>query len=201
MLRATGANPPDQGRNAFGDAASDTLARVADEFREFGRDVDSRLVFTPDVVQSIEREADGRDVDAIVRPRPVDRIESLLGVLTRDVNYGRFVKCIAALTGDDVRSLKLIQIDRGDGSDEEQSLILEGVESRLVDRGVDPEVIETETFVTDEQIERVMTEIDAADVVIVAEEETTLTNRHIETLAGYVFRESDVPVVFVRHED
>lgn len=191
---------PDQGRNEFEDAASDTLARVADQFREFSRDVESRLVFTPDLVQSVEREADGRNVDAIVRPRPVDRIESLLGVLTRDVNYGRFVKSISALTGEEVRSLKLIQIDDGNANREEQSLILEGLQSRLVDRGVDPDVVEIESVVTDEQSERVMTEIDAVDVAIVAEKETTLTDRHVETLAEYVFRESDTPVVFVRLE-
>jgi nucleotide-binding universal stress UspA family protein len=189
---------PEQGRNEFEDEASETLADVAAEFREFSRDVETRLVFTPDVVQSIEREAEDRNVDAIVRPRPVDRIESLLGVLTREVNYGGVVKCISAMTGEDVQSLKLIQIDAEDGHDEEQSLILEGVESRLVDRGVAPEVIETESIVTDEQTDRVMSEIDAVDLVIVAEEEPTLTGRHVGTIAEYVFREADVPVVFVR---
>lgn len=189
---------PEQARDQFGDAASETLEDVADEFREFSSDIESSLVFTHDIVHTVERVADERDVDAIVRPREVARIRSVLAVVTRTIDYDRFVKCVSSLTAHDIERLKVVQVGSEGEDPDEQDLMLDGIASRLTERGVAEEIIETESLATANQTDEVIAMAEGFDVVIVAERKPTLTGRLAGTIAERVFRESSAPVVLVR---
>lgn len=189
---------PEQAREQFGDDARESLDEVAGEFREFTADVESSLVFTRDMVQSVERVSSELEVDAIVEPRQVAPIRSVLAVVTRAIDYERFVKSVAALVSEEIERLRIVQVG-GQGEDpQEQDLMLDGLEARLSDRGIDPEVIETEALKTSDPTGDILSSAEEFDIVIIAEREPTLTGRLAGTIAESVYRDCDAPVVLVR---
>lgn len=189
---------PEQARDQLGEGADATFENIVDEFRTFSADVESSLVFTHDFAQTVERVADELDVDAVVRPREVAAIRSVLAVVTRAIDYDRFVKCVSALAESDIDRLKVVQVGGEDEDTAEQDLMLDGIASRLTERGVAGEVIETESLATADQTDEILGLAAAFDVVIVAEREPTLTGRLAGTIAERVVRDSSVPVVLVR---
>lgn len=189
---------PEQARDEFGDEASEQLDAIADEFREFSADVDSSLVFTRDMVQSIDRVASDLDVDAIVEPREVAPIRSLLAVVTRAIDYERFVKTVSALATDEIDRLNIVQVGAKGEDPQEQDLMLDGLRARLTDRGVGDEVIETDSMTTSDPTGEILSMAENFDIVIIAEREPTLTERLAGTIAQGVYQNCDIPVILVR---
>ncbi|MFB6311318.1 MAG: universal stress protein, partial [Salinirussus sp.] len=74
--------PPDQARIQFEEAAQAKLDDLAGHIREAGGDAETRLVFTNDEEQTIDRVANEAGARVILIPNPATDVDSLLIPIT-----------------------------------------------------------------------------------------------------------------------
>lgn len=184
---------PEQARDQFEDDAKQALQTVVAAFEDEGAEVESTLVFTHDVVETIDRMEKESAVDLVIMPAEVDKIANLLAVVTEDVHLDRLQRCISALLEGNPVPVTLLHVAReqADQSEkEEKSLVLDGLKERLIEDGIDAERIDTRSLEHDEPQEKIIEISRKYDVVIMDENETDMRDQ--------LLREAPSPVIVVR---
>lgn len=182
----------EQARDQFEEEASEQLAQLADSFSQTGSQVETKLVFTHSYVDTVERLEEELDIDVTIVPKPVERISSLLAVVTDDMELDRMRKCIEALLEDSVVPVTLLHVapaEDDEADKEEKSFVLDGVKQRLVEGGIDEERIETRSLDDPDPEERIVEISRDFDVVIMAETEDDIRDQ--------LLREAPSPVIVV----
>lgn len=189
---------PEQAHDAFDEESQEALDEVIETFERTGSPVDSKIVYTSDVPETARQYADALEVDALLYDQPVERVERVLAVGTESIDFDRFVTCLTSLGQTPLAKLKLLQIGSDDDDLDEQNLVLEGIERRLVDRGVAEDIVATETIVPADQTEEVFDQARGFDLVVIADRRPTLGDRIAGTLAERVRDQTERPVLLVR---
>ena len=141
--------PPSQMRQQFEDRAEKTLSTFVQEFDEVDGLVETRLIFTHDADQSIDRVADELSATAIAHINPLGPVESILVAIDAAADPVRLATFTAALRADRDINVTRIAPDTEDGQER-----LPVTRSTLVEFGVPDASIETQrtekrSFVTD----------------------------------------------------
>jgi hypothetical protein len=178
---------PEQAREQFSEDAKGELEELTEQFREAGVDVRNELIFTPDVVQSVDRLKEQFEIDVIVTARPIEEVNNVLAVFTPDIDYDRIIDCVIDLLRHDDASTRLLYACQEEGEQEEKSVLLDGVKNRLVDGGVDEERVSTTTLVTDEPVEQTVEQARDFDVVIIDEDEEKLYDALLVRSPAHLF--------------
>lgn len=184
---------PEQAREQFGEEASEELEQVAEGFADAGAEVRTRLVFTHNIVETIDRLEDELDVDLVIVPTAVEAISSLLAVVTDQIHLERVEKAIEALLSDSVVPVTLLHVARQEDEEsekKEKSLVLDGLKQRLTEAGIDQDRIETRSLEDPEPEDRIVEVSREFDVVILDEQETSIRDR--------LLREAPSPLMVVR---
>jgi nucleotide-binding universal stress UspA family protein len=187
---------PGQARLQFEDQAQAKLDILASSFGEAGGGADTRLVFTHDEEQTIDRVADETGCNAILIPNPSADIERLLVPLRGEVDVDRITAFVAALVGDRDMDVTLFHVADGEEvTPAGQSLVDNGA-ARLRDLGVTG----VETTVTTAETPRQAIAMAAADhaAVVMGESEPSLRSFLFGEAAEQVAAQSLGPVVVVR---
>jgi nucleotide-binding universal stress UspA family protein len=187
---------PGQARLQFEDQAQEKLDLIAAAFREAGGEADTRLVFTHDEEQTIDRVADETGCTAVLIPNPSGEIERLLVPLRGEVDVDRITAFVAALIGDRDIGVTLFHVAEDDEvTPEGQSLVDDGA-GRLRELGV----ADVETTVTTAETPRRAIAMAAADhdAVVMGESEPSLRSFLFGEAAEQVAAQSLGPVVVVR---
>ncbi|MFW6193754.1 MAG: universal stress protein, partial [Gemmatimonadota bacterium] len=109
---------PGQAREQLGDEAEAELQDVADSFRAAGIEVEPEVVFTPDVLETVERTAVERGCHAILLLEPAYRMERILAAVRPGPMAGRIVHLLAELLrGGDYRATLLYVAGEEDDPD------------------------------------------------------------------------------------
>lgn len=178
---------PEQARQQFSDDAREELDALAERFRETGVDVHDELVFTPDVVQSVDRLKDDHEIDVIVTARPIEDVANVLAVFTPDIDYERIIDCVIDLLRHDDATAELLYTCQEQHEEEEKAVLLDGVLNRLTDGGVDESRISTEIVVTDEPDRATVERAKDFDVVIIDENEQQLYDSLLVRAPAHLF--------------
>ncbi|MGM0558711.1 MAG: hypothetical protein ACQEVA_20160, partial [Myxococcota bacterium] len=178
---------PEQAREQFSEDAQAELEELTEQFRDNGVDVRNELVFTPDVVESVDRLKDDNEIDVIVTARPVESVENVLAVFTPDIDYDRIIDCVIDLLRHDDATTQLMYTCEEEEQQEEKSVLLDGVKSRLSDGGIEEDRISTKTLVTDEPEEKIVEEAKDFDVVIIDENEERLYDSLLTRSPSHLF--------------
>lgn len=109
--------PPSQMRQQYESKAEKTLSTFAQEFEDVDGTVETRLIFTHNADQSIERVADDVSATAIVHINPVGPVTSLLVALDAVADPARLAPFTAALCGGRDIAVTLIAPDSEDGNE------------------------------------------------------------------------------------
>ncbi|MGK7313633.1 MAG: universal stress protein [Candidatus Longimicrobiales bacterium M2_2A_002] len=159
-------------------------------------DVETDLVFTGDLVQTIDRVAHERDTDAILSLRPVKVIGSIL-VALKDARQADeaagYAARIAGATGAEVTVMH-------PPADDESGILADALRLRFQRAGVEPErtTLEPSDDVEGSVADRILDAAADVDLIILGE---TSPGEAEETFGGVnetVTREADVPVLIVR---
>lgn len=114
-LLGTYSVPEQTAREQHGEKASSALDEVADAFRATGVEVETEFVFTPNVLDAVERTAVDRGCHAILLLEPVYRMERILAALRPDPLATRIARLLAdLLRGTDLRATLLHVIGEDD---------------------------------------------------------------------------------------
>jgi nucleotide-binding universal stress UspA family protein len=156
--------PPGQARMSFEARAEEKLEDVADLFRDAGVDVVTRLVFTQDEKQTLERVADEEGCDVVVHVNPAPAVEDVLVPLFGDANAERVAEFLADLPAADVR-FHFLDLRRG----EEDASRIEAARTRLRELDVDYHRVTGESVQSSTPVDAILTHSEGYDAVVMAE--------------------------------
>jgi nucleotide-binding universal stress UspA family protein len=190
--------PPGQARLQFEDTAQSKLDELASAFEAAGGDVETRLVFTHDEEQTIDRIADETGCEVILLPNPAPDIERLLVPLRGAVDVQRVATFVAALIGDRDISATLFHVaDNDEATDAGRSMLDEAV-AVLRDRGVSEDRVTTEVVVSESPIQTIATAATDHHAVVMGEDAPSLRSLVFGEVSEQVAAQSLGPVFVVR---
>jgi len=189
---------PGQARLQFEDRAQAKLDAVARLFREAGGDSDTRLVFTQDREESIDRVAKETGCDVVLHPNPTGDVERLLVSVGPDTDADRLVAFVGTLVGDRDLAVTLLRVvdDEAKTASARDRLTEAATELRATGVAVEESVVVAEAAVgaiTDAAVDH--------DAVVMGESGPSLRSFVFGETAERVADGSVGPVFVVRRPD
>lgn len=185
--------PPDQAREQYEERAVSALEDLAEEFRAAGGDADSRLVFTRDRDQSVDRIADEVDADAYAITGATGDVDSLLVPVSGDVAVERIVDFVAEIVGDRTIEVTLFLASEADDASDH----LASAAERLRGAGVDTA---TELVASDRPFEALVEAVPGHDAIVIGEAAPSLSSFLLGDEAERLASASVGPVLVVRND-
>jgi len=165
----------EQAREQFGETAMSKLDEFAARLAAAGVDVETRLVFTHDRETTVDRLIYEHDCLAVLVPNSTERVESVLVALRGTVGVGRNTRLVAGLFADAGVAVTLYHaLGEGESRDDGDAF-LNGVRSDLVERGVDPDRIETAVEEGGVPIDAIASRAESHDAVVMGETDPSVT--------------------------
>jgi nucleotide-binding universal stress UspA family protein len=160
--------PADQAREQFEERAVSALDDLAQEFREAGGDAESRLVFTHDREQTVNRVADDVDARAYAITGATGDVGRLLVPLAGDVAVDRVLDFVTELVGDRDITVTLFLASEADGAE----ALLDEAADRLGEAGI---TTETDLVVSDRPFEALVEAVPGHDAIVIGEKAPSLS--------------------------
>ncbi len=165
---------PGQARMQFEDRAQAKLDELAAAFGEAGGPVDTRLVFTHDEEQTVDRVAEETNSSVVLASNPTGQVERVLVPLGGAVDVERIGAFLAALlAGTDV-AVTLFHVAPDEASVADGEAILDGAAEALVAGGVAEGRIDREVAVDDRPLVAISDAATDHDVVVMSESAPSL---------------------------
>jgi nucleotide-binding universal stress UspA family protein len=187
--------PTDQGSLQFEDRARSAVEDIAQAFREAGREVETRVAFTHDRDQTVDRVAAEVGATAILLPNPAGEITDLLVAVRGAIDTGRLADLVGTLVGGET-SVTLWGLGSEGETGVEQEV--ERARERLLDRGVVASRIRTETATTGTPILDLVDRSGAFDAIVMGEGGDSLLATLLGDDAERVAEGAVSPVLVVR---
>jgi nucleotide-binding universal stress UspA family protein len=184
---------PGQARMTFEERAQAQLDDVTEALAEAGASVETRLAFTHDREQTIDRVADEHDCDAVLYLNPAMEMERLLVTLHGDVNAERIGAAVAPLVVQRAIEPTLLAVTAPGGEND----LLERARSALVGGGVDPTRIEERRVETETPVRAIADAAAEYDAVVLGERAPSLGELLFGDFEERVAAESLGPVLVV----
>jgi nucleotide-binding universal stress UspA family protein len=185
--------PADQAREQFEERAVSALEDLAQEFREAGGDAESRLVFTHDREQTVDRVADDVDARAYALTGATGDVDRLLVPIAGDVAVDRILDFVTELVGDRDITVTLFLASEADGAD----ALLEKAADRLEASGI---TAETDLVVSGQPFEALINAVPGHDAIVIGDQAPSLSTFLRGDEAERVAAASVGPVLVVRSE-
>ncbi|MFB6281298.1 MAG: universal stress protein [Haloferacaceae archaeon] len=190
--------PPGQARLQFEERAQARLDDIATAFRDAGGDAETRLVFTHDEAQTLDRVADETGCAAILVPNPAPEIGRILVPLRGEADVGRVAAFVAALIGDrDVVTTFLHVAEDEEGTAAGRSVV-DDAAARFREHGGSAGRVTTEVTVSGTPVREIAAAAADHDAVVMGEGEPSLRSFLLGDASERVAAGSLGPVVVVR---
>jgi hypothetical protein len=187
--------PTEQGHMEFEDLAEEKLDDVAGVFGEAAEELDTRLVFTHDLEQTLDRVAAETGATAYLIPNPTGPVERVLVPVHPEVDLSRLVAHVAALVaGTDVAVTVFRALEDADAA---EPLVSEALDA-LVEAGVPAERLQRAVRETETPVRTTATVAAEHDLVVMGERAPSLRTLVFGEDPEVVAELSVGPVVVVR---
>ncbi len=190
---------PEQAREQFEEEAGAALEEIADQFRSYGSEVDTHLVFTGDELDTIERISAEEDCDAILLSRPVDTLRRILVPVKGLPNAERIANFVADLVQDGTTDVTLLHV-LGEG--EEETFVRQDMLGKMAEHmsreGIEAGLVRMQLQFADDPADAIIEAAREHDVVVLGETEPSVREVIFGTVPEQITREADVPVMIVR---
>jgi len=192
--------PTEQASMQFEDRARTAIEDIATVFREAGREVETRVVFTHDRDQTVERVAEEVGATATLLPNPAGGIEEVLVPIRGAVDEERLADLVATLIGGRTGRVTLWGLAK-EGAEFDHEAAVERAKSTLLERGLPAEQITTETSVVDAPIHRIVERSGEFDVIVLGEGGPSLLGSLFGDASERIAEGSVAPVLVVRDRE
>lgn len=190
--------PPGQAQLQYEDQAQSQLDDLAAVFTDAGCRTETRLVFTHDREQTIDRIAHETESEAFLIPNPVRSIDHLLVPVRGEVNVERVARFVAKLVGDRDIKITLYHVTKDEAAVADGEAMLEAATAELTDSGIIASNITRSIEVSDQPIEAIIEQALEHDTVIMGESEPSLRSFLFGDISEQIAAESLGPVIVVR---
>lgn len=189
---------PGQARMQFEDQAQAKLDDLAAAFRKAGGPTDTRLVFTHDEEQTLNRVADEAGCDAILIPNPAPDIRRLLVPIGGEVNIARIVAFVAAVIGDRPLEVTVFHAAGSEETVETGRTRVNEAAAKLREYGLATDAVDTEVQISSTPVRAIATAAAEHDAVVMGGSEPSLRSFLFGEISEQVAARSLGPVVVVR---
>lgn len=165
----------EQAREQFGERAMTKLGEFSATLTEAGADVDTRLVFTHEKQATIDRVIYEHDCLAVLVPNGTDGPESVLVAIRGTVGLDRTARLVAGLFADTDVTVTLYHVLAADETEADAETLLEGATSKLVERGMDPDAVETVVEQPDLAVDAIARHGGVHDAIVMGETDPSVT--------------------------
>jgi len=160
--------PTEQASMQFEDRALEAVENVAETFRAAGRNVETRVAFTHDRDQTVDRVAAEVGATAVLLPNPVGEIREVVVPIRGAVDADRLADLVATLLADNAGEVTLWGIEQPLGGFDADAAV-EYVREALASRGLPADQITTEITESDSPVRSIVERSAEFDVVVMGE--------------------------------
>lgn len=193
--------PPGQARLQYEAQAQTKLDDLAATFRAAGGGVETRLVFTHDEEQTINRVADEAGCEAILLPNPTSPVERVLVPLRGEADARRIAGFVTALVGGRDIEVTLLHVAEADTQGASGQSLLDTATAVLREGGLPEDAVTQRVEVTDTPVQRIAEVATEYDTVVMGESEPSLGRFVFGDPSERVATESLGPVIVVRRAE
>ena len=192
--------PTEQASMQFEARAQAAVDDIAASFVDAGGDPETRVVFTHDREQTIERVAAEAGVTATLLPNPAGGVSEILVPLRGTIDDDRLADLVATLADETHERVTLWGLAAA-GSGFDADAAVADAADRLRKRGVTPAQITAETATTDTPIRDIVERSADADVVVMGESDEAILDALFGDDAERVAEGAVAPVLVVRNRE
>jgi nucleotide-binding universal stress UspA family protein len=192
--------PRDVAREQFEAEAQAALEAVTKPFRDRGQSVRTRLVFGRGREAAINTVMLEEDCAAELDPAPTEGIKRILVPIPAVEAFARLPEFIRILCEETTVEVTLFHVAEGEESIEEAEAIVTETRKRLIDAGLEAELVDTLTVAGeshDAEILRVAADYDA---VVMYAPEAGIRDRVFGSLPDRIANQTGDPVIVVRRD-
>lgn len=192
--------PAEQASMQFEERAQDAVETLAQTFRDAGRPVETRVVFTHDRDQTVGRVAAEVGATATLLANPCGEIEDVVVPLRGLIDVGRLADLVATLLGGRVGHVTLWGLAKSD-AEFDAAAAVERARKTLLDRGLPESQIATETSVSDAPIRDIVDRSGEFDVIVMGEGGPSLLASLLGDVTERVAEGAVAPVIVVHERE
>jgi len=192
--------PRDVAREQFEEEAQATLDEIAARFAEKGANTKTRLVFGSERGESIDRIAVEEGCAAELDPAPTEGIERILVPLPDVAEFERLPEFVRVLCEESTKEITLFHVVEGEEDKEKGEGIVKETREGLLERGFDPDEVDTLVVEGKEHDDDIIRVADDYDAVVMYEAESRRGDRIFGTLPDRIAKKTGDPVVIVRRD-
>lgn len=189
--------PAEQASMQFEERAQEAVDDIAHNFREAGRNVETRVAFTHDSDKTLDRVATEMGATAVLLPNPTGEVEKVLVPLRGAVDVDRLADLVATLLIDSDIGVTLWALTSSE-DDLEASALLDRAQATLEDRGLSMEQVDVESDEVDSPIRAIVERSGEFDVIIMGEGRQTLLTTVLGDTSERIAEGAVAPVLVVR---
>ena len=191
--------PTEQASMQFEERAQAAVDDIATAFVDAGGDPETRVVFTHDRDQTLERVAAELGATAILLPNPTRAVSEVLVPIRGAIDDNRLADLVATLADEAHERVTLWGLTDGPGGFDADTAVTDAAD-RLRGRGVAETQLTTETATTETPIRDVVERSADADVVVMGEGDKSLLDVLFGDDAERVAEGAVAPVLVVRKQ-
>ena len=192
--------PTEQASMQFEARAQAAVDDIAASFVDAGGDPETRVVFTHNREQTVERVAAEAGVTATLLPNPAGGVSEILVPLRGTIDDDRLADLVATLADETHERVTLWGLAAA-GSGFDADAAVADAADRLRKRGVTPAQITAETATTDTPIRDIVERSADADVVVMGESDEAILDALFGDDAERVAEGAVAPVLVVRNRE
>lgn len=192
--------PTEQASMQFEGRAQEAIRNIAMVFEEVGRDVETRVAFTHDRDQTVDRVAAEVRATAVLLPNPGGKIEDVVVPLRGAIDVDRLGDLVATLIGGPGGTVTLWGLGK-EGGEFDPETAVEAVRTNLIDRGLKEEQITTETSVGDSPIYEIVDRSGEFDIIVMGEGGPSVLTSLFGDPSERIAEGSVAPVLVVRERE
>lgn len=189
---------PSQARMSFEEKAQQKLKEIGDAFRDAGAEVETRLVFTGEGQQTIERIAEEEGCNATLYLNPSMEVKRVLIALRGAVNADRIGTFTAALVGDRDIEVTILEVVSPAGEAEDPSDLARRAQEGLADHGSPDAEVRVQTIESDRPVATIVEAAVDYDAIVMGEKAQSLSELLFGDIEERIAEESLGPVLVVR---
>jgi len=178
------------------------LDKIAEPFRRAGAEVEPRLVFTGNELETISRISTEEHVDAVLIAGPMKDVRQVLVPLRGVQNAGRIATFVADLVN--TPETKVVLLHVMEEEEDEASIredVLEAMTKQMIDRGLSADAIRHKVVVSDDPGQTIIERSVQSDIVVLGETEPSVREVLFGSVPEQIAHYAHVPVLVVRHEE
>lgn len=187
---------PEQARDELGEQASAELESLTERFESHGATVETRLTFTHDLTETVERVLEQIDRGVVLFSNPVQEIEHVLVAVNRDVLIPATAATTAALVGPTDAAITLMYL--GSGDEEPGERLLSGMTTTLEEAGISSDRITRRVEPTTDPITTLADVSAEHDLIIFTESDPSILDRIVGSVSDRLSEKTLTPLLVVQ---